>query len=84
MGFVSLSQLVVTYVVLIMEVLTAALMKAAVFWNVRPCGLVDSYYLMEEPAAAVRPKDGGRLMCQNCYICVLKDMDSHPIVLPLQ
>jgi len=83
MGFVSLSQFVVARVVLILEVLTAVLMKAAVFWHVRPCGLVDSYYVMEEPAAAVRLKDGGRLMCQNCDICVLKYTDSHPIVLPL-
>ena len=82
MDFVSLSQLVVAYVVLIMEVLTAMLMKAAVFWHVRPCGLLDSYYVMEEPAAAVRPKDGSRLMCQNCDICVLKYMDLHLIVLP--
>jgi len=29
-------------------------LKAAVFWHVRPCRLVDSYYIMEEPAAAVR------------------------------
>ena len=77
MGFASLSQLVVAYVVLKLDVLTA------VFWNVRPCGLVDSYYVMEERAAAVRPKDGSRLMCQNGYICVLKYTDSHPIVLPL-
>jgi hypothetical protein len=80
---VSLSQLVVAYVVLIMEVLTAVLVKAAVFWHVRPCGLVDSYYVMEEPVAAVRPKDGSRLMCQSCDTCVLKYTDSHPIVLPL-
>ena len=83
MGFVSLSQLVVAYVVLIMEVLTAMLMKAAVFWHVRPCALLDSYFVMEEPAAAVRPKDGSRLMCQNSDICVLKYTDSHLIVLPL-
>ena len=83
MSFVILSQLVVAYVVLTLEVLTAVLMKAAVFWHVRPCGTVDSYYVMEEPAAAVRPKDGSRLMCQNCDICVLKKTDSHPIVLPL-
>ena len=83
MGLVSLSRLVVVYVVLIMEVLMAVLMNAAVLWHVKPCELVDSYYVMEEPAAPVRPKDGGRLMCQNCYICVLKYMDSHPIVLPL-
>lgn len=39
--------MVVAYVVLIMEVLTTVLVKAAVFWHVRPCGLVDSYYVME-------------------------------------
>jgi len=75
--------LVVAYVVLLMEVLKAVLMKVAVFWHVRSCGLVDSYFIMGELAAAVRPKDGGRLTCQNCDICVLKYTDSHSIILPL-